>query len=217
MIRILIADDHQMMRDGLKSMLQDEDDMEIVAEAENGKAALQAVMENDIDLAILDINMPEMDGVEVCKQITRSKKSTCILALTMYDEASIITNMVKNGARGYILKNAGKENLVKALRTIYAGDTYFPDQIKEAYFASLIPGDKNTHEQFVPKLTRREKEIIALIVDEFTTSEIADKLFISEKTVETHRQHLLQKFNVRNTAGLVRAAFEKGFIDNSTR
>ncbi|MGK7394678.1 MAG: response regulator [Candidatus Cyclobacteriaceae bacterium M3_2C_046] len=212
MIRIVIADDHKMMRDGIKAMLQDDDKMEIIGEASNGKEALELILECLPDLIVLDINMPEMDGVEVCKAIKKDKIPVKILTLTMHDEVSLIANMIKNGASGFILKNAGKDKLIEAVTAIHQGQTYFSDQIKDTYFSSLIPGTKPGLIKGLPKLTRREKEIIALIIQEHTTTEIAQKLFISEKTVETHRQHLLQKFNVRNTAGLVRVAVEKGLV-----
>lgn len=209
MIKILIADDHQMMRDGLKAMLSDDQDIQIVAEANNGLEVLEILDKEKIDLVILDINMPVLDGVEVCKKMKKMHPMVHILALTMYEEGGLISSMIKNGAKGYILKNTGKEKLIEAVKTIYSGGTYFSDKIKETLISSMVTGSKSSG-SIIPKLTRREKEIIDLIVNEYTTTEIADKLFISEKTVETHRKHLLQKLNVRNTAGLVRIAVEKG-------
>ena len=156
--------------------------------------------------------MPVMDGVETCKKLKKMHPLVKILALTMYDEGAMISKMVKSGAMGYILKNTGKEKLIEAIKTVYEGATYFSDRVKETLITSMTTGKKTTNSYFIPNLTRREKEIIELIVYEYTTNEIAEKLFISEKTVETHRKNLLQKLNVRNTAGLVRIVFEKGLL-----
>ena len=210
MIRLLLADDHQMLKDGIKAMLHENEEIEIIAEAGSGIEVLEAVNKNQIDVVLLDINMPVMDGVEACKKLKKMYPLIKILALTMYDEGALISRMVKNGANGYILKNTGREKLIEAIKTIYEGGTYFSDRVKETLITSMMAEKSNS--SFIPNLTRREKEIIELIVNEYTTNEIAEKLFISEKTVETHRKNLLQKLNARNTAGLVRIAMEKGLL-----
>lgn len=213
MIKVFIADDHKMMRDGLKALLTNVQDIKVLGEAANGMEVLEFIAVNQVDVLILDINMPGLDGVEVCKAINKKKHDVKILALTMYNEASMIANLIKNGASGYILKNAGKDKLELAIKKVFAGEQYFSEEVKETYFSGLLPKENKQGKSAIPKLTRREKEIISLILKEFTTAEIAEKLFISEKTVETHRMHLLQKFNVRNTAGLVRLAVEQGLAD----
>jgi len=212
MIRLLIADDHQMLKDGIKAMLKDNDEIDVFAEASNGIEVLAVMDKNPADVVLLDINMPVLDGIETCKKLKQMFPLVKILALTMYDEGNLITKMVKNGARGYILKNTGKEKLIEAIKTVYNGGTYFSDRVKDALISSMVLEKNKNNNSFIPSLTRREKEIIELIVNEFTTHEIAEKLFISEKTVETHRKNLLQKLNARNTAGLVRIAMEKGLI-----
>ncbi len=212
MIKLLIADDHQMLKDGLKAMLKDNKEIDVVAEANNGIEVLEKMANAKADVVLLDINMPVLDGIETCKKLKQMFPLVKILALTMYDEGNLISKMVKNGAKGYILKNTGKEKLIEAIKTIYSGGTYFSDRVKDTLITSMVSGKTKKSSSFIPGLTRREKEIIELIVNEYTTHEIAEKLFISEKTVETHRKNLLQKLNARNTAGLVRIAMEKGLI-----
>lgn len=212
MINLLIADDHRMMLDGLTAMLKDEPDFHVAGTASNGLEVLDILEKKGIHVVLLDINMPVMDGMETCRQIKKLHPLVRILVLTMYDEGGLISGMIKNGAHGYILKNIGKEKLAEAIRAVYRGGIYFPAPVKEKLLFNLMGQKEQKTELIIPRLTRREKEIIRLIVDEQTTQEIADQLFISVKTVESHRKHLLQKLNVRNTAGLVRTAIEKGLL-----
>lgn len=211
-INLLIADDHRMMIDGICAMLRDEPDFEVVATTSNGLETLQELEKKQVHVVLLDVNMPVMDGVETCKQIKKLHPLVKVLALTMYDEGGMIAAMIRNGAQGYVLKNTGKAKLLKAIREIYNGSTYFPDDIKEKLLIDMM-GAKKSGSLPIPKLTRREKDIIRLIVEECTTQEIADRLFISVKTVESHRKNLLQKLNARNTAGLVRIAIENKLLD----
>jgi DNA-binding NarL/FixJ family response regulator len=213
MIKLLIADDHQMLKDGLIALLKDNKEIEIVAEASNGIEVLEMMNKYLVDVVILDINMPIMDGIVTCRKIKQMHPLVKILVLTMYDEGKLISKIVKNGATGYILKNTGKEKLIEAIKTVHNGGTYFSEQVKAALIASLVSEKSKNNHSYIPILTRREKEIIELIVYEYTTHEIAEKLFISEKTVETHRKNLLQKLNTRNTAGLVRVAIQRGLVE----
>jgi DNA-binding NarL/FixJ family response regulator len=212
MIKLLIADDHKMLRDGIKAMMVESHEIAVVGEASNGLEVLELLENIETDVLLLDINMPHMDGVETCKKVIKLYPFVSVLALTMYDEGAMISKMVKQGAKGYILKNTGKEQLINAIKTVYNGQNFFSDQVKETLITSMSPNKKSSSGAFIPKLTKREKEIINLIVNEYTTTEIADQLFISEKTVETHRKNVLQKLNVRNTAGLVRIVMEKGLL-----
>lgn len=212
MIKVLIADDHQMLIDGIKAMLSEEGHIIVAAEAYNGIEALEMLEKYPADVVLLDINMPVMDGVEACQQIKKLHPSVRILALTMYNEGSIVSQMLQSGVHGFILKNTGKINLIEAITEVYEGRTYFDQQVKEALMKSMMP-DKKLSVSFLPKLTRREKDILRLIVLENSAQEIADKLFISPNTVETHRRHLLEKLNVKNSAGLVRIALEKKLVE----
>lgn len=207
-IRILVADDHQLVIDGIKLMLSSEPDLVFVAEANNGKEVLKMLKKHPVDVVILDINMPEMNGVEACKIITEKFPDTRVLALSMLKEASLIKLMLKNGAQGYLLKNAGKAEVIDAIRRIFKGEKYYSEEIFDIIMNSLSGEQAKKEENPFPQISRREKQVLQLIVEEYTTSEIAEKLFISFGTVETHRRNLLIKLGARNTAGLVRTALE---------
>jgi len=215
-IKILIADDHKIIRDGIKALLQQEEHFEIVGEAENGQIAIILTKELKPDLVIMDINMPVMSGIAATKEITENYPFAKVLVLTMTNEQEHIKNMIEVGAGGYILKNSGQEELVSAITTIVAGQNYFSDEVKNAIMQNMVQkktkNDKIAGEQ-VP-LTRREKDVLNLIVQEFTNYEIGEKLFISVRTVDAHRRNLLEKTGARNTAGLVKYAIENNLFDN---
>jgi len=215
-IKVLLVDDHKIVRDGLKLLLQDEVDIEVIGEAENGKHALEKLAEITPDLLIIDINMPVMNGIECTREVIKSYPSIEILALTMLNEQEHIKNMIAAGAKGYILKNSGKDELVAAIKTVIAGQNYFSDEVKNIIMMNMVkkksPGNKILGER-IP-LTNREKDVLEYIVKEFTNQEIAEKLFISVRTVDAHRRNLLEKTGARNTAGLVMYAIEnKLFAD----
>lgn len=208
-ISVFIVDDHQVVLDGLSSMLNSSEEINLLGQAMNGVDALEFLGENKVDVAIIDINLPGMDGVELCKIIRKEYPDYKVLALTTYNEISFITRIMKCGASGYLLKNTSGEELIEAIKKAYAGEQYLSKEVQGKLISSSF-GQKG--ESFIPKLTRREKEVLNLIIDEMTTKEIAEKLFISAATVETHRLHLLNKLGARNTAGLVKVAIQKGLV-----
>jgi DNA-binding NarL/FixJ family response regulator len=165
------------------------------------------------DVILLDINLPDIDGVDLCKKIGALYPDINIIALTMYNEGSFISGMLKNGAKGYVLKNSDKGLLKEAIKTVHAGGSFFGEEVTKTLMQSMMPETQTSKSGNIPKLTRREKEVLKLIVQEHTTPEMAEKLFISLNTVETHRKNLLQKLNVRNTAGLVRFAVENKLVN----
>jgi DNA-binding NarL/FixJ family response regulator len=209
-ITLILADDHQIVRDGIKSLLQSEDKIVILGEAENGEHAINLVRELKPDLVIMDINMPVLDGIDATRFITENYPGTRVLVLTMTSEQEHIRKMIEAGAGGYILKNSGMQELISAIQSIAAGRNYFSDEVKDAIMQNMVQrqtkNDKIAGEP-VP-LTRREKDVLNLIVKEFTNFEIAEKLFISVRTVDAHRRNLLEKTGARNTAGLVKFAIE---------
>jgi DNA-binding NarL/FixJ family response regulator len=209
-ITLILADDHQIVRDGIKSLLQSEDKIVILGEAENGEQAINLVRELKPDLVIMDINMPVLDGIDATRFITENYPGTRVLVLTMTSEQEHIKKMIEAGAGGYILKNSGRQELISAIQSIAAGRNYFSDEVKDAIMQNMVQrqtkNDKIAGEP-VP-LTRREKDVLNLIVKEFTNFEIAEKLFISVRTVDAHRRNLLEKTGARNTAGLVKFAIE---------
>ena len=214
-INVLIADDHQIIRDGLKSLLRDIKDIRIVAEAQNGKEVLQKINEdNSISLILLDINMPLMNGIETVTAVKSSHPDIMVLALSMHDEEGYISQMMQAGASGYILKKTDKKELVTAIRTVSTGHTYFSSEVS-AVLLNMYLTSGGHQKQVIKKkhlthLTKREQEILSLIAAEHTNQEIADKLFISYRTVEAHRRSLLEKLGLRNTAGLVKYAIQQG-------
>ncbi|MEQ8520113.1 MAG: response regulator transcription factor [Cytophagales bacterium] len=215
MINVLLADDHKMFMEGMSSLLSDEENISIVGHALHGNEVLQIVDNQKVDLILLDVNMPDLDGIEISKQVKIKSPDTKILAVTMHNEESFLTNMIKNGASGYILKNTGKLELMEAITTVMQDKNYFSKEVTENLLHSMMPGEKKTASARAEeiKISRREKEVLKLICEEFTTPEIADKLCISLNTVESHRSNLLTKLNVRNLAGLVRVAINNRLID----
>ncbi|MEO0504606.1 MAG: response regulator transcription factor [Bacteroidota bacterium] len=210
MIRVAVVDDHSMVLKGIESMLEDVENMRVIATFGLGKQLLGDIDSEMPDVLLLDINLPDSNGIDLCKTLVKKHPKLAILALSNYSETGFIKNMLRNGARGYLLKNTAKEELITAIETVYAGKQYLPLSIKDILLNDSIG---NSNASFIPKLTRREKEVITLIVKEHTTQEISELLFISPKTVESHRNNLTQKLGVRNTAGLVRVALEKGLLD----
>jgi len=210
MINILIVDDHKMFVEGLEFILSKEDDIQIVQRFFEGKKVFDNDLLDKVDIILLDINLPDMSGIEVCERILKMRQDVKILVLSMHDEESYITEVLKSGALGYVLKNTGRKELVTAIRTVASGRTYFSEAITNTIMNGLMNNNKKAKpvEREVPKITRREKEVLDLIMEENTNQEIAGKLFISLKTVEAHRSNLLSKLNARNTAGLVRKAIE---------
>lgn len=212
-MQILIADDHTMFVDGIDSILQTEEDMVTVGRCYDGKAVMEMIEKKDVDVLLLDVNLPEMNGMEVCKEALKIKPKLKILAISMFNEESFVSEILNNGAKGYILKNTGREELLQAIRTVYKDESYFSKEVTETIMKGLMNKRKAViNANNYPKISRREKEVLKLIIEEFTTQEIANELFISLKTVESHRSNLLSKLNARNTAGLVRTTIENNLL-----
>lgn len=213
MTKILIADDHRLVIDGIKLMLAEAEDLQCVGEASNGKEVLQKLATLPADVLLLDINMPEMDGIECCQRVRKEFPKVKILALSMLREASLVKTMLRHGASGFLLKNAGKDEVLDGIRRVAAGQQAFSAEVLQAVMDSFSSRPARPAAQPFPKISRREKQILQLIVDEKTTGEIAEALFISFGTVETHRRNLLLKLNCRNTVGLVKAALEFDLLE----
>lgn len=212
-IKILLADDHDIVRDGIQSLLEDEIGFEIVAEAKTGNEAVEACSEYKIDLVIMDISMPEMDGIEATKQIKEQHPGIKILALTMMDEDQHIRKMIEAGASGYILKSSDKDELIEAITTILDGRHYFSDDATQSVMMDLVKGTSKKKSADPAQLTDRELEVLELIVKEHTNQQIAEELYISTRTVDAHRRNLLQKTGANNTAGLVTYAIKHNLVD----
>lgn len=211
-LNILIADDHQMVIDGLKSMLQHKPEYVIAGEANNGQAAFELIVANPnlYNILITDISMPLLSGTELCKMVKNQFQHIQVLILSMYNNTQAVKEAVNAEADGYILKNSGQNELLQALHRITNDGTYFSQDIVPIIY-NQYQKQKSQEEQ-LKQLSTREKEILMLITNEHTSEEIADKLFISKKTVDNHRQHLLEKCNCRSTVGLVKYAIKNGLI-----
>lgn len=217
LIKILIADDHKMFRDGIKSLLEKETDIAIVGEAENGKQVLDFVNQNTVHVVLMDIDMSEMNGFVATQKLKKEHPDVKVLVLSMHSDASYIITMLDAGATGYILKNAGKEEMMRAIKVVSEGNTYYSNQVSSKIIEQLSAKKKAKKITTISiedmPLTDREVEVLQLISQEYSNPEIADKLFISIRTVDTHRRNLLDKLGVKNTAGLVKYAIKKGLID----
>lgn len=207
-LKILIVDDHQMFLDGLRTLLSKSSFIEVVGEALNGVQALEFIRSNTVDLVLSDINMPEMSGTDLAKTIKKENPEIKILILSMYNDREIIHEIVMTEAEGYILKNSNKQELIKALEHIQTGGTYYSNEVMEIITNSYVAKQKS--QEKIKDLTRREIEIIQLICQEYSTPEIAEALFISPLTVETHRKNILKKTKARTIVGLIKFALDNG-------
>lgn len=209
-INIAIADDHVLVINGLKAMLENTNDIRILFSATSGHELLSALKENQPDVLLLDIQMPDVNGIDLCKEVHTRYPSVRIIALTNFEQSSYVKQMVRNGALGYLLKNIDGRTLQAAIRTVVQDKPFIQEQIRNNMLNEVLSGNKATSQGI--SLTKREVEILGLVAREMTNQEIADKLFISVRTVETHRVNLTQKLGVHNTAGLVKEAYKRGLI-----
>ncbi|WP_298955850.1 response regulator transcription factor [uncultured Nonlabens sp.] len=208
---LIIADDHKMFLDGLLSILKTESDYNILYTAKHGghvKKYMTINKDEKIDLVITDVTMPEVDGIELNKWIKKTSSTVKTLVVSMHNTPDIIDNLMESDVDGYLQKNAQKEEFLKAIDTILNGEKYFSKEIKDIYTKNKF--ENNKHREI--KLTKREVEVISLIAEEFTTQEIADKLFLSKHTIESYRKNLITKLDVRNLAGLTKYAIKKGYV-----
>ena len=210
-ISIMIVDDHQIVIDGIKSLLSKEPKIAIVAEALNGKKAYQIIQNREIDLLIVDINMPKMSGTELTRKVKQNFPNIKVLVLSMYDDREIIKDIIMAEAEGYILKNTGKQELLSAINRIYDNGTYYCDEVVEIMRENIITEKKR--EENPKDLTPRELEILGLICQEYSSSEIAGKLFISQHTVDTHRKNILYKTKVKTIVGLIKFAIKYKIVE----
>jgi len=212
MISVLIVDDHKILRDGLKALLKSDKDIAVVGECDNGVQALEFLKSNKAQIILMDINLPVKNGIETTEEISKLYKESRVIALSMHNEERYISKMLRAGAWSYVLKDSGGEEIHEAIRKVAAGENYFTKEITATVMSHYLKPENNAQKTTL-KLTKREIEVLKLIVAELTNSEISEKLFISPRTVDTHRQNILQKLNVKNTAGIVRFAIQNGLID----
>nr|WP_068889873.1 response regulator transcription factor [Pedobacter panaciterrae] len=209
-ITIGIADDHLLVIQGIKAMLSKKSHLNIIFFAENGKSLLNNLKIALPDILLLDIQMPDMSGIDLCQQITKDYPSVKILALTNMDESFYVKQMIRNGAAGYLLKNTDQLTMINAIEEVMMGNQYLDKQIQKNLMDEMLLGKKRSAQQVV--LTKRELEILGLIAKEFTNHEIAESLFISLRTVQTHRLNISHKLNAKNMVSLVKEAYKRGLI-----
>lgn len=210
-IKLAITDDHLLVISGIKAMLAPYPHISVVYESNRAGALMAALPAIQPDVLLLDIQMPEIDGIELCKQVRKKHPSVKVIAISSFMESHYIKQMLRNGAAGYLLKGTDPETLIRAIEQVHAGEQFLDKVIRHQLVNEVITGQKRTGYE-IP-LTRREKEILKLIADEYSNQEIADLLFISLRTVETHRLNLTQKLAVKNTAGLVKEAMKRGIVE----
>ena len=205
-IKVLLVDDHQIIIDGLKSLLNNSDEISIAAEANNGREALRILDILEIDVVLMDIDMPVMNGIDALKEIGKQSFGVKVIILSMHNEAGMIKSLIEIGAKGYLLKSCAQSELIEAIRKVASGQSYFSTEVT---LSLLNPTQSN---QPTELLTERETEIIKLIAEGFSNKEIGSKLFISHRTVDTHRTNLMKKLDVSNIAGLISYAIRNGIV-----
>lgn len=219
LIKIFVADDHQLFIEGIKALTRDSQEVKLIGEAENGEDLLNQLKTNVPDVILMDINMPKINGIEATKKIRQLYPDIKILALTMFDDTLYVSEMIKAGASGYLLKNAGRAELITAIATVYKGERYVSSEVSLKMIDKMNAGDHSSTENRMPpvrksEVTKKELEILKLIATELTNSEIAVKLNNSPMTIITHRKNLLRKLGVKNTAGLIKYAMENGMLND---
>lgn len=224
MIKVILVDDHKIIRDGIKSLLKEDHEIQVIGEAANGTELIDLIARLEADVVLMDINMPKMDGFETTKYLKEHHPEIKILVLSMLDHENYITKMFGAGALGYLLKNTGRDELVHAIQLVASGNTYICSDIainllKNVNHSNteIQPKSENNKETTKEKhingdLSKREVEVLKLIAEGFTNAEIADKLFTSKRTVESHRQKLIEKTQAKNTAALIKYAISNNLI-----
>lgn len=202
--KVFITDDHYMVIEGIRSLLQNEKEIEWMGHASNADSCLAYLQNHQPDVILMDINMPGMSGIDLCKMVKDKYPHVFVVGLSTFNQQSFIHKMMDNGASGYVLKNATQQELMEAITTVAKGKTYLSDEA-----ASVLKKNDSTG---MPLITRREKEVLELIAEGLTNIEIAEKLFISSATVDTHRKNLLIKLQTKNTASLVKTAMQLHLI-----
>lgn len=211
-VRIMIADDHAVFRSGLKALLEKENDFEVVGEAGTGKETVKLISEKAVDVLLLDINMPGMKGPMVAEEVFKEKPDVAIVVLTMYDDEYYLQELFKIGAKGFVLKKSTGTDLIQAIRAVSLGNQYIDPSLISYVISPYIGRTKKIGDSRKNLLTLREQEICRLLAYGHTNSEIAEKLFISERTVETHRSNVFSKLDLKNRAELVRFAIDNNLM-----
>ncbi len=209
-INIIVADDHQIVRQGLRTLLAAEPDMEVVAEADNGRKVLRLVQELKPNVVIMDISMPDLNGIEATRQILAEAPEVKVVALSMHSDSLFVLNMLKAGASGYLLKDCALEELVKAIRVVVTNKTYLSPGISDIVIKDFVSSWSASDSSAFSALTAREREVLQLMAEGKSTLQIADHLCVSAKTVEAHRKQIMDKLGIHSVAELTKYAIRQG-------
>jgi DNA-binding NarL/FixJ family response regulator len=209
MIKVYIVEDHTVVVEGIRVLLENEKDIAVVGSSGTAAACLEYFSGHKADVLLMDINLPDMSGVQLCQMIKTKNKEVMVLALSTFNQGIYMNKIMENGASGYLLKNISRQELIDGIKTVSKGGIYFSFEAGKIYKATQ---EKSSHQ---PVLTKREREIIKLIAEGFTNAKIGQQLFISVDTVDTHRKNLYTKLNVRNTALLIRYAIDNGIVGSN--
>jgi DNA-binding NarL/FixJ family response regulator len=211
-IRIVVADDHRILLDGLRSLLQKQVDIELVSSYGNGEDLLNELKTTKPDVVLTDVNMPGMNGIVLTEKIKEWYPSIAVIVLSMFDDEDHIMEAIEAGVSGYLLKNVGDAELIDAIRSVSNGKTYFSSEISEKIALIALTGKRKQQQPEDTQLTARELEILKLVAIEYSNAQIAETLFISERTVETHRKNMLRKTNNKSIVGLIKYAIGRKLI-----
>ena len=215
-ITVHIADDHKILIEGIIAVINTDNDIEVKGYSLTGKHVMEWVESNNADILILDINMPEYDGIEVLKYFKQKKISQRVIILSSYDDVKLVQEVINLGANGFLSKDSAGQHIIEAINAVHQGDQYFSDAIKnnliKLYTGKNVKSGKRPESTILNSLTPREIEVLKLITDEYSSPEIADKLNISQSTVDTYRKSLLKKTNVKNSIGLAMYAVKNNII-----
>ncbi|HJV20004.1 MAG TPA: response regulator transcription factor [Sediminibacterium sp.] len=210
-IRLAIVDDHTVVIDGLKSMLGGFPHLEVVYATQSGTELLAYLQTAVPDILLMDIQMPEINGIDLCKLVLKQCPGVKVIAFSSFDDSNYVKQLFRSGVKAYLLKNSGKQTILKAIETVMEGEQFMDEAIQKILLQESITGQRRSI--FDIPLTKRETEIVQLVAEGLSNQEIADKLFLSLRTVETHRMNVNQKLGVKNSAGLVKEAIKRGLVD----
>jgi DNA-binding NarL/FixJ family response regulator len=213
-VKVLIVDDHEIMREGMSALLHKYSEYEVVGQAADGRQALEMVSRLEPDIVIMDVGMPNLNGVDATKQLRSQHPNLKIMALSTHSDGSVVAKMIKAGASGYMLKESAFEELIEGLNTLLDGKTFLCNKISKVVFSEYVGMVTNPKAKNGDGLTNREREVLQLVAEGNTTREIAEVLKLSTKTIDSHREHIMEKLGIRNIAGLTKYAIREGLTSS---